>query len=194
MQNILKFIYFGEVTLLQEQVDALLDVATELQIKDLRQKCTSVLSELYSDKKEREGYDPFALSDQNGQGGNEKGLEVDKESKQENTKYLCNLCDFNASSKGNLKIHQEFKHGSEVYKGVVYSCGQCDYQIKDRGTLSRHQKSKHEGIRYSCDLCDYQVMYKFALKHHKQSKHEGIRYSCVLCKYEGSNKASPICT
>ena len=60
----------------QNHVDAVLYVATELQMKELRQECTSekekdksdMLSELYSDDKQREGYDAFALSEHNGQG------------------------------------------------------------------------------------------------------------------------------
>jgi len=193
MQNILNFIYFGEVTLVQEQADVLLEVANELQIKELRlehekdEDLIGISKEHYSDENLKGSFDASSVSGYHEQGEIEV-KDVAQESKHENIKHVCSLCDFHASSKGNLKIHQEFKHGSEIYTGVLYSCGQCDYKIKDRGTLSRHQRAKHEGIRYSCDLCDYQVMYKFALKLHKQSKHEGIRYSCILCKYEANSK------
>ena len=76
MKNILNFIYFGEVTLLQKQVGALLDVANELQIKELRTKNANEkdedksdpLSELSSAENEKEGFCASASSEHNGNG------------------------------------------------------------------------------------------------------------------------------
>ena len=100
-------------------------------------------------------------------------------------KYSCNRCEYQTRVLGTLKRHKQCRH-----EGVKYPCNQCDYQAKEPGYLSRHKKSKHEGIKYSCDECEYQATLQSSLNKHRQALHEGVAYSCDQCVYFATQKSS----
>ena len=98
-------------------------------------------------------------------------------------KYQCQQCDFEASRPGSLNKHVEIKH-----EGVRYPCNQCKFKGSTKQILWRHKESKHEGIRYPCNKCDYKANRECSLKKHKEYKHEGVRYPCNQCNFKGSTK------
>ena len=55
----------------------------------------------------------------------------------EGIKYVCNQCDYQATTQSNLTQHIEHKH-----EGVKYACKQCDYQGSMYG-LRSHIRHKH---------------------------------------------------
>ena len=57
-------------------------------------------------------------------------------SEHEGVKYSCNLCDYKASRKGNLKTHK-----MSVHMGIKYSCDQCDSKLTEQGSLKKHKMS-----------------------------------------------------
>ena len=84
------------------------------------------------------------FSETNQEGKVEKGSKVDRESKHEDVKHLCNLCKYEANSKRYLKRNCQSQH-----EGVRYSCDQCEHQSTDRGHLKRHIQRKHNDVEYS---------------------------------------------
>ena len=50
-------------------------------------------------------------------------------------KYPCDICDYQATVKGDLKIHKESKHF-----GVKHPCSLCDYQATHKNSLTRYRK------------------------------------------------------
>ena len=70
---------------------------------------------------------------------------------QKNVKYNCDLCDYRATTKVNIKRHLQ-----SIHEGVKYSCKQCEFKATQKKNVKRHVKSVHEGVQYNCDLCDYE--------------------------------------
>lgn len=103
----------------------------------------------------------------------------------ENGKYPCDQCDYEATVMGSLKSHVLAKHTS-----IRFDCDQCDYRATQRGSLKRHKASIHEGVKYFCDQCDYVALTAFTLKSHKESKHEGVKYDCGMCEYKATQRSS----
>ena len=50
-----------------------------------------------------------------------------EQSKHEGEKYPCDLCDYQATDRGNLTRHKQSKH-----EGKKYPCDSCDYQATTR--------------------------------------------------------------
>jgi len=48
-------------------------------------------------------------------------------------RYLCDQCEYAATTAGSLKRHIEFRH-----EGVRYHCDQCEYVATDPSCLERH--------------------------------------------------------
>ena len=59
--------------------------------------------------------------------------------KGEGIKYPCSYCDFQATTKGNLK-----RHTQSVHEGIKYPCPHCDYQATTKENLKKHIRSQHK--------------------------------------------------
>ena len=58
------------------------------------------------------------------------------------TKFPCDLCDFQATKKGHL-----IKHKNAIHEGERYICDLCDYQAVDKRSLRKHQLSLHDTLK-----------------------------------------------
>jgi len=105
--------------------------------------------------------------------------------KNENGKYPCDQCDYEATVLGSLKSHVLAKHTA-----IRFECDQCDYRATQKGSLKRHKASIHEGIKYSCDQCEYKALTLGTLKSHKEAKHDGVKYNCDMCEYQATQRSS----
>ena len=112
------------------------------------------------------------------------------------TKFPCDLCDFQATGKGHL-----IKHKNAIHQDEQYLCDLCDYQAVDKRSLIKHQslhdslktkrgntKSAHRGKTYLCDSCSYQTPNKGHINKHQRSIHQGERYPCDSCEYQATEK------
>ena len=54
---------------------------------------------------------------------------------------MCNLCDYQATMKGNLKQHIQSEH-----EDIKYSCDQYNYQFRKKISLLEHNEVEHTGI------------------------------------------------
>ena len=67
---------------------------------------------------------------------NQSNLTVHIKSKHEGVKYVCNQCDYQATSLDHLRVHIQSKH-----EGMKYSCIHCHKQYYDSSSLRRHFKT-----------------------------------------------------
>ena len=58
-------------------------------------------------------------------------------------KYQCQLCDYEASHSGNLK-----NHVAAIHDGVRYPCNHCSYKATQSGNLQNRVYSSHNDIHY----------------------------------------------
>ena len=62
----------------------------------------------------------------------------------------CDVCDYSATTSGDLKSHKLIHTGE-----IPYKCDICDYSTAQSGDLKAH-KLIHSGKKhYKCDTCDY---------------------------------------
>ena len=190
--SVVQFMYFGQSTIPQENINELLDILKDLQVHEFNiQKNyfkgdeSNVLSDDYEAKTKKESLkheSNVQIDDYEAKTTN-KSLKYEDDSliMKEGEKHIfnCQECDSVFTSKKGLIYHTRAKH-----EGVIYTCNECDYKGSTKSCLRKHQRSRHEGNVYLCNLCSYQATQPSNLKTHNKSKHEGIRYPCTFCEFE----------
>ena len=183
MQSILQFMYLGEATILQDRINQFMEVAKELQVKELSREDTDeeeirnnvdevdenedqdIINDIFVDETRSVSStldELIAFDVDSAQHKSDSGQV--KNGKQD---YICSDCGKGFAFRNSLQRHQKSKHE----EGDIYSCNRCEYKATQPGNLKIHQQSKHEGVRYFCDQCEYQATRQEHLNVHKQSKH-----------------------
>ena len=104
--------------------------------------------------------DPKSLSE-----GDKAKYKVPKkfEDRGKETKFICNICEFKSSSKGNLKHHVMNIHENQK----PFQCEECEYKSSEKCDLKQHVMAVHEQIKpFKCDQCEY----KCSVKHDQNGK------------------------
>ena len=214
IESILQFIYLGEVKFHQERMKEFLNVAKDLDLKEivgyideLRQHqllleksqqdafsetATQALEKIELDEESEKVNQQDAFSETATQAQEKIGLdeESEKESKKKScnkeyvSKFPCQQCNYQAKRLAHLQVHVEAIHGT-----VKYSCPQCNYKTTSNDYLKRH-KDIHMGLNYPCQECDYTATKSGHLKEHVQSIHEGVKYPCQKCDFRAKHTAN----
>ena len=150
LESILQFIYLGEATFYQEQINEFLDVAKSLQVKDIaigEGDDDVVVKQEYAKDNElpthetKQQYDRVAIP------------QKDRQLKKSNeNNYPCDSCNYKTTKASDLR-----KHIKSMHEGVKYPCNQCQYQSSNLSNLYKHIKSIHEGVKYPCDQCSFKA-------------------------------------
>ena len=204
LQYILQFMYFGEATIHQNRINEFMDVALDLEVKELSKDdgtnndfVKSGEGEEFDNTADIVEIDSYIHHNQTKSVSDtvDELLDLDIPEYNDHTvgrdvmntseTNTCTDCLSVFTTKQGLQRHTQSKH-----EGVVYSCNQCQYNATTQGNLSIHQKSKHEGITYSCNQCQYNATTQGHLSIHQQSKHEGITYSCNQCQYNAATQGN----
>jgi len=187
MESILEFMYLGVATFYQERMNDFLNVAKNLEIKEISKDVE--LDDENASALEEPEIDTELVSEpqqtNNVSDINEipvRNMESKLQRNMEN-KFECNQCDSTFTRKDSL-----ITHNLSVHEGVKYACNHCEHLFSDKANLTTHIKSIHEGIKYPCNQCDYQATQQSRLKTHIQSKYEGVKYSCNHCEHQFSHK------
>ena len=102
--------------------------------------------------------------------------------KHKNVIYICDICDYQATTKKYLNQHMGIKH-----EEVVNNCDKCDYQSTAQIHLKEHTVTSHKREIHCSKQCDYQTNQNYILKDHKkeqkQKRFEYVRYFCNHFKY-----------
>jgi len=184
MNLILEYMYLGETTFEQENVDNFLQVANDLKIKEINEIIKGLdnepkkdLSSLYEKYQKAVEFNAIGTSEDkfiDYHIDQKKYSDYKPEIKEEKRKYSCSKCEYKAKLKGNLTKHMQYKHG-EGTETLGFHCDQCDYIAKIKSHLKHHQKYKHEGVRYNCISCHYRATTTGSLKRHIKLIHETQR-------------------
>ena len=179
MESVLQFMYLGEATFYQERMNEFLNVAKDLDLKEIGQSVD--VNEVEAEHTQGDIIQELSSSDDDDNDCNmlKSYSTATTFPLNENGKFACNHCQLSYSSKSHLVRHVKAEH-----EGVRYPCTQCDYKATQLGNLEVHVKSKHEGVRYPCQKCDYKSAFPSALDRHVKAEHDGVRYKCQYCDYE----------
>ena len=172
LESIMQFIYLGEAKFYQERMNEFLNVAKDLDLKEIGgnidvdedPETFSQLDEKFNENSTQAEDETVQLIEPNYQvKSNKSNKTVAMNNK---SKFPCQQCDYQATTGGNLQMHV-----LSIHEGVKYPCEQCDYQATTTSALKIHVQFKHEGIKYPCEQCDYQATTTSNLKRHVETKH-----------------------
>ena len=180
LEAIIKFIYLGQISIREEDLENFMIAAKELQIEELL--CNSLSNEEVqsnfigaSDDFLTNDSITFNKSDTieseinvimvEGQ-FNELVEQFYQYRKEESDKIPCDQCKYRASKPYTLKKHKETVHSTQEYK-----CDNCEKVFKTPAMCKEHNKIVHTVSQYPCNLCDYRASSIRIMKLHKETIH-----------------------
>jgi len=187
LESILQFIYSGEATFYHERMNEFLNVAKDLDIREIGKNVVDEALNCNTNLESQEELNENQSNIESNDLANPVNPRPVFSSKSSNSllpgekQYHCQQCDYQTKYSHALR-----KHVKSVHEGVKYPCQQCDNQFTLPSNLLQHIKSKHEGVKYPCQQCDFQATEPSTLRNHIKSKHEGVKYSCQQCDYQAS--------
>ena len=204
IKSILDFIYFGTVTVDNEKVHELVDLAKDLRIKQLEN--------IHSMEKEEEVDDTPFLDADFGEGKlileetvKDQNGSVDKEEDKNIVNYHEAFVDAHESliskngDESDISIIKEveknndIRHQTAIEAAPIKSIDDVNDPLMEKAeetkrnpvilTLNQIPEMQQKG--YSCQKCGKNFKSPAGLSVHEKSKHQGIRHPCDQCKYSG---------
>ena len=149
MESILEFIYLGAATFSVERMGAFLEVAKDLEIKEI---CKTVDS--YDLDAPTEETDKYINVDNTIQANIDKYNNTERD--RCDTEGIPDQSESKFPQQGSIRKHIHTKH-----EFVKYSCNQCDYQATQKRNLSRHIKIVHQkSENITCTDCNKSIQKK----------------------------------
>jgi len=185
LETILQFMYLGVATCSQERMNEFLNVAKNLELKEISKEVKSddgnLATEIF-DKGTKIVHEQQTKTD----AGRKESFDLNIKSiidsqfdKNTTREFECDQCESKYTHPSNLRRHILSKH-----EGIKYDCNQCDQKYSDSSSLSHHVKSKHKGEICACDQCEFVSTKNHHLRDHIQSIHEGVKYTCDQCNHK----------
>ena len=179
LQALIKFMYFGEVQMFEEQLKEFIDIAKDLKVEQIFNE---------QDKDERCSPDSFNKSTEEISLSPEVVIgDIDM-----NTHFNEKIFEKSQDTAGEVvkprkKIRKMSLAKFEVTSEGKYKCLECESLYSSRGALSNHVMSKHRGIMYSCDECTKSYSDRTNLRTHKKKEHEIGNQSTTNIKAEADD-------
>ena len=170
MESILEFMYLGVASFYQERMNEFLNVAKNLEIKEISKDVEFDDENVNNEEAEiPDNQTNLEAEPKTKTFTNSMSMKLTDSTKIQKTSegsFNCDQCESKFTQKKNLITHIQ-----SIHEGVKYACNQCDYQATTQGNLTIHIKSIHEGVKYPCNQCNYQARQQFALRRHVNLKH-----------------------
>ena len=163
IQNIMDYIYHGELKIYQEDLDRFLEIAQRLRIEGLighGQEATP--NESMSEKKQVDSFvqdSPEYVADISS---------VKILSTKERKIVPLSYGDFDTMEKLDQKVLESFSQDEDGY----YSCNYCSRIFKKQGHIKEHVEVHFDGLLLQCDLCEKTCRSRTALRQHKSYRHK----------------------
>ena len=161
LENVLSYIYEGEVQIFQENIEKFLNIAQMLKIEGLlssdtenddkfeqkqstetkpKLEPTKTLDKSYEIKEDFASKNAISLNDSSSLDEIEQKI-TENLKINENGDYTCNICG-RVGAKGYLK---NLKHHIETHlEGISFSCSICGKQFRSRNSLKNHKSLYHK--------------------------------------------------
>ena len=85
-------------------------------------------------------------------------------------KVKCDKCDYQCTTKANLKKHEQIKHSNTP---PSFECNVCGYKTVHKKNLTQHMNT-HTEEKFECSLCNSKLNSKDGLRLHMKSVHEKV--------------------
>jgi len=187
LESILQFIYLGEVTFYNERMNEFLNVAKNLDIKEIGKNAVHKDQENEGMSVKESFYEAAESEDLN------DNQSIDAEDLENSIENQSN--DVTIQNNIKSRVKDIYSHSSKSLilgdnGNKPYKCNQCDYQSSYKWSFKEHVKFRHEGIKHACHLCNNQFSTPRNLQKHIKEKHEGIKYPCQHCDYQATQQQS----
>ena len=170
LNNILDYIYEGEVQLYQEDLDSFLNVAQKLKIKGLEVKEEKECSIQDKVKEPDEKVENL----ENTQSSYMPIIEFLPTNTEMNNKDRMVDRTISIVAQQGTNVYEEAKHATDLLVmkiGDSWVCKTCDKSAKTRSEISKHAEVHVEGLSFPCQICGATFRSRTLLKNHKFRKH-----------------------
>jgi len=182
LEAIIKFIYLGQISIKEGDLEDFMKTAKELEIKELlwnsmsnEETNTKLISDDFLTNDSITFSESYTSDSQNV--FEDLVEEFNKYKYDENNTIRCDQCKYRTNKQGELKKHKESVHSAQVYK-----CDGCEKIFKTQAMCKEHKQiahlaGQHLGIparpisQYPCNLCDYTAASQLIMRLHKERKH-----------------------
>eukprot|EP01006_Ploeotia_vitrea_P056125 TRINITY_DN68070_c1_g1_i10.p1 TRINITY_DN68070_c1_g1~~TRINITY_DN68070_c1_g1_i10.p1 ORF type:complete len:350 (-),score=119.35 TRINITY_DN68070_c1_g1_i10:87-1004(-) len=89
-------------------------------------------------------------------------------------KFACQLCDYRATTSGDLRRHVEAVHHDGQERLFVCDRSGCSASFKTAQHLSQHLRKVHGPKQFGCQLCDYRATRSGDLRKHVEAVHHDV--------------------
>ena len=153
LQAVVRFLYFGEAEVAQDNLESFLAAAKELEIEGL----------MNSDSQESKTENADVETIRSEPGIKPEFEEYKLESDQFDT--------YPVLSMSSEMYENDYNGISERVKVKNYSCADCEKTFTQPGTLNRHKKTVHGGARYISEFCQREFSQSGSLATHIKTVH-----------------------
>ena len=157
---ILDYVYFGEVQLLQEELDDFLLASSKLKISGLtgnenEEDTKDVLSDTIDETQE----DEYIAQKQT--------MRPKRERERPQKHHIVAKSSTSEGDTSIQELNRLLEEQTEKINGI-YTCKVCQKTAKDKTNLGKHIESHLEGLCFSCNECQQQFRSREALRWHKR--------------------------
>ena len=200
LETVLRFIYFDQCELEQEDLSLFLATASTLGVKGVKHQ-GNTQNEHESNKENidiiADDTDIKTISKEMISAKDDIKINIKQKSesqRQTNIVKDCRAQEIDIKTE-KQEINEENNFNVSDNKDPNFQCRKCDAEYYSRMEFIKHCKllheisSKQEGMTYNCDLCDFTSSCKSSLAKHKLSIHDGVKYKCEYCNHTATRKA-----
>ena len=173
IQNVLDYIYNGELKIYQEDIDRFLFVAQKLKLEGIQGQETNLYDYNCTENKAESSWAESVaeLTDLKKTESRQKTESHQKtESRKERTMISLSPGDFDTIEKVNAKVEESY---SKDDSGVFW-CHFCSYQRDHKDHIKKHVETHFDGIALNCYQCGKTYRSRDSLRHHQRQFHNTL--------------------
>ena len=201
LQSILEFVYLGETTVLEEDVQRLLTAARDLEISDLEKQGGGEVGDQTSHRAKKRKLSSASMEDSiEGFYGEMRQIPGEGGSQQSQDQGLQHQNNFNLlfnSPCPGPSYNQTEEHfrsyetgGSQGQELTSFNCEEagCHVICPSYHQYKKHLKTEHNITRFHCKFCDFRCENRNDLNAHIGIQHQDDTFDCLECRFKGKNR------
>ena len=186
LENVVSFLYNGEVYVTQEELTKFLETAQELQVKGLQsnQEDESNFNQTDAEPKYQDIETGYTQSQDTVE--QETVLEF-TDTFEKDEIAVVNTEEDKVVLNTNIELDLQIEEMIEKNEGM-WKCKVCGKTAKDKGDTKRHAETHIKGLSHKCHLCNRTSSTRKTLRKHIQQFHCELSFDCDICGKVGMNK------
>ena len=186
LENVVNFLYNGEVYVTQEELTKFLETAQELQVKGLQsnQEDESNFNQTDAEPKYQDIETGYTQSQDTVE--QETVLEF-TDTFEKDEIAVVNTEEDKVVLNTNIELDLQIEEMIEKNEGM-WKCKVCGKTTRVKRDLCRHTETHIKGLSHKCHLCNSTASTRVSLQMHLQNFHCELAFDCDICGKVGMNK------